>query len=115
MAFGICGIGGNSQQTQFCPRGSSAVAPFLNLGTSRSTIGIKCPYRRFDQRFFQHRVQQVGREGAGVRAGVQRVQDLLGIFEARAHDLAGNGVIVVVAAGAGDDGIGVNGACFPCG
>ena len=47
-----------------------------------------------------------------MRAGVQRVQDLLGIFEARAHDLAGNGVIVVVAAGAGDDGIGVNGVVF---
>ena len=40
------------------------------------------------------------------------MQDLLGIFEARAHDLAGNGVIVVVTAGAGDDGIGVNGVVF---
>ena len=47
-----------------------------------------------------------------MRASVQRVQDLLGIFEARAHDLAGNSVIVVVTAGAGDDGIGVNGVVF---
>ena len=57
LVFAICGIGGNSQQTQFCPTGNSAVAPFLNLGTSHATISVKCPYRRFNQRFFQHRVQ----------------------------------------------------------
>ena len=43
-----------------------------------------------------------------MRPGIQRAQHLLTVFETRAHDMAGNGVIIKITAAASDNRIRIN-------